>query len=110
MKGTDHILKGGRVMVSSELFQQLDTVHSWTKELHALTERIDRRFARSEVRERLAAYLRGLLSPIERKNGWQLAEWVGNQTPYGVQHLLGRAVWDADMVRDDLVRYVVQHL
>src|SRR2546422_4590007 len=40
--------------------------------------------------------VRGLLSPIERKNGWQLAEVNGETTPYGVQHLLGRAIWDAD--------------
>ena len=43
-------------------------------------------------------YLRGLLSPVERKNGWQLAEEAGDQTPYATQHLLGRAVWSADEV------------
>ena len=57
-------------------------------------------FGRIELRDRASAYLRGLLSGAERKNGWQLAEAVGNPTPYGVQHLLGRAVWDADAVRD----------
>jgi SRSO17 transposase len=51
-----------------------------------------------------------LLSPIERKNGWQLAEQVGNQTPYGIQNLLGRAQWDADAVRDEHRAYVVEHL
>ena len=52
----------------------------------------------------------GLLSPVERKNGWQLAEVNGDDTPYGVQHLLGRAVWDAEAVRDDLRGYVLEHL
>jgi SRSO17 transposase len=56
------------------------------------------------------AYLQGLLSPVERKNSWQLAEEMGEATPYGVQHLLGRASWDADEVRDDLRAYVVEHL
>jgi SRSO17 transposase len=51
-----------------------------------------------------------LLGPTERKNGWQLAEQAGETTPYGVQHLLGRASWDADEVRDDLREYVVEHL
>ena len=52
----------------------------------------------------------GSLSPIERKNGWQLAEALGYRTPHGVQHLLGRAEWSADAVRDDLLRYVKEQL
>ncbi|XXX53158.1 IS701 family transposase [Sorangium sp. So ce124] len=67
-------------------------------------------FARAEVRSHVAAYLKGLLSPIERKNSWQLAEAVGDPTPYALQHLLGRARWDPDAVRDDLRAYVVEHL
>jgi hypothetical protein len=54
--------------------------------------------------------LRGLLAPVERKNGWQLAEAVGDRTPDGVQDLLSRVHRDADAVRDDLQAYVVQHL
>jgi len=54
--------------------------------------------------------MRGLLAPIERKNGWQLAEAVGDATPDGVQDFLSRVHWDADAVRDDLQAYVVQHL
>jgi DDE superfamily endonuclease len=50
------------------------------------------------------------LSAVERKNGWQLAEQAGEAAPYGVQHLLGRATWEADEVRDDLRAYVVDHL
>jgi len=67
-------------------------------------------FARSESRQRALAYLRGLLSPIGRKNSWQLAEVSGEATPYGFQHLLGRADWEADAVCDELRRYLVQHL
>jgi SRSO17 transposase len=82
----------------------------WVHGLEAVAKRIDRHFARSEVRGRLRAYLRGLLSPIERKNGWQLAEALGDRTPHGVQHLLGRAEWSADAVRDDLLGYAKEHL
>jgi SRSO17 transposase len=78
--------------------------------LEEVDERIAARFARSEVRERARDYLRGLLSAAERKNGWQLAEVVGNSTPYGLQHLLGRANWDTGAVRDDLREYVIEHL
>src|SRR5215210_967054 len=83
---------------------------AWTEELEAVGNRLSPRFARSEVRDRARDYLRGLLSAAERKNGWQLAEVAGNTTPYGLQHLLGRANWDADLVRDDLRGYVTEHL
>ena len=76
-------------------------------EVHA---RIAHRFARSEARERAARYLAGLLDRVERKNGWQLAEAMGEAGPCGVQRLLGEAAWDADAVRDDLRAYVVEHL
>jgi SRSO17 transposase len=67
-------------------------------------------FERAEPRQRAIAYLRGLLSPTERKNSWQLAEISGDATPYAFQHLLRRALWDPDAVRDELRRYVIQHL
>ena len=86
------------------------TLRSWTEELVAVGERIAPRFSRSEARRRARDYLRGLLSAVERKNGWQLAEVAGNTTPYGLQHLLGRANWDADLVREDLRGYVIEHL
>jgi SRSO17 transposase len=79
-------------------------------EVPAVAARIGRRFARAEARRRAQTYLQGLLSPIERKNGWQLAEAVGDRTPYALQHLLDRADWDADTVRDDLRAYVLEHL
>jgi SRSO17 transposase len=52
----------------------------------------------------------GLLSDLPRKNCWTIAEWSGEATPDGMQHLLGRAKWDADQVRDDVRGYVVEHL
>src|SRR5438477_9647547 len=85
-------------------------VEQWADGLAALHARVGRRFARAEPRRRALAYPRGLLSPVERKNGWQLAEQAGEPTPDGMQHLLARADWDADAVRDDLRAYVVEHL
>jgi SRSO17 transposase len=79
------------------------------EEAPAVAQRLAPRFARSEARWHAQAYLRGLLSPVERKNGWQLAEVVGDRTPYAIQHLLGRADWDPEAVRDDLRGYVVEH-
>lgn len=87
----------------------LETVRAWAVWLTEVERCIMPRFARREARRRVWAYLRGLLSPVERKNGWQVAEVNGDATPYGVQHLLGRAQWEADAVRDDLRSYVVEH-
>src|SRR5215218_8797971 len=86
------------------------TVGRWSEALEKLHGRIARRFARSEARERVQRYLVGLLGRGERKNGWQLAEAIGEMDPQGVQRLLNSARWDADLVRDDLREYVVEHL
>src|SRR6478735_2493943 len=83
---------------------------TWAEELERLGARIAPRFGRAEPRRRALAYLRGLLAPIERKNGWQLAEAAGDATPDGMQDFLSRMRWDADQIRDDLRAYVVEHL
>jgi SRSO17 transposase len=67
-------------------------------------------FERAEPRQRAMAYVLGLLSPAERKNSWQLADVSGDTTPYAFQHLLRRALWDPEAVRDELRTYIVQHL
>ena len=85
-------------------------VEQWAAEVGVVGERIGRHFARSEPRRRAVAYVRALLSDTERKNGWQVAEYLGEATPDGVQHLLARADWDADAARDDLIHYVHEHL
>jgi SRSO17 transposase len=78
--------------------------------LAALHARIAPHFRRREARERARRYLEGLLGPSERKNGWQLAETLGEGGPQGMQRLLNAADWDAEAVRDDLRAYVVEHL
>jgi len=77
------------------------------KDLHA---RIGSRFARSEAREWAGRSLAGLLKHVERKNGWPLAEAIGETGPQGVQRLLNAATWDTDGVRDDLRTYVGDQL
>ncbi len=89
---------------------RLEEIESWAHELDALHTRIAPRFERAEPRRRSLAYLKGLLSHAERKNGWQLAEEAGEGTPDGMQRLLNASRWDVDAVRDDLVAYVREHL
>jgi SRSO17 transposase len=88
----------------------LDEVQGWHVYWAEIARRIAPVFARSETRTRAMAYLAGLLSPAERKNSWQLAEISGDDTPYGLQHLLGRAEWDPDDLRDRLRSYVTDYL
>jgi SRSO17 transposase len=80
----------------------------WTDLFDNMSERLGPCFARSETRERVKAYLKGLLSPVERKNGWQLSEEVGYSTPYALQYLLNRAVWESEDVRDVLQAYILE--
>jgi hypothetical protein len=88
----------------------MDEAVDWARGLDELVEQIASRFRRIEPRRRARAYLQGLLCPVERKNGWQLAENAGDRTPDGVQDFLARMRWDADQVRDDLQAYVVAQL
>ncbi len=85
-------------------------IRGWAVGLSALHQRIAQHFVRAEPRQRAYDYLCALISPIERKNGWQIAEHLGATIPDGVQRLLATAHWDADQVRDDLQSYVVEHL
>ena len=86
----------------------LALVQGWAADLDALHGRLGPRFGRAEPRRRVRAYVESLLSPVERKNGWQLAEQAGEPTPTGMQRLLGGAKWDAGAVRDDLRSYVLE--
>ena len=85
----------------------MDLVAAGLDELH---ERIAGRFARAEPRARVREYVSGLVTGLERKNGWTLAERAGEVSPDGMQRLLRRADWDVDGVRDDVRGYVIEHL
>jgi SRSO17 transposase len=82
----------------------------WSAAFADVCQRISSCFGRSETRLRAQAYLRGLLSSVERKNGWRLAEEVGESTPYAMQYLLDRARWESDTLRDQLRCYVSETL
>jgi SRSO17 transposase len=88
----------------------VNEAEGWARGLDEPAQRLAPRFARVEARRRASAYLRGLLAPVGRKNGWQLAEAAGDRTPDGMRDSLSRMRWDADAVRDDLRAYVVEQL
>ena len=79
----------------------------WAAETDRLLDRMAGRFTRVETRRRAATFLRGLLAELPRKNCWTIAEHAGDRDPHGMQHLLARASWDTDGVRDDLCDYIV---
>ena len=82
----------------------------WQELLDELLGRVAGRFARADLRRRARAFVRGLLSELPHKNCWTIAEHAGDPNPDGMQHLLARAVWDHDKVRDDLRAYLVEAL
>src|SRR6266567_8552589 len=88
----------------------LSLISQEAQALADLSLRIAPNFGRVEVRRRVGRYLRGLLASVERKNGWQLAEELGEESAHGVQRLLAEADWDEEAVRDDLRAYVMEHL
>ena len=81
----------------------------WQRGFSEVLDRIAPRFRRYEPLRHAAAFLQGLVSGLDRKNCWTIAEHRGQKSPDGLQHLLGRARWDAEAVRDDLRGYVVDH-
>ena len=83
---------------------------SWERELTALKSRIGQVLRRRELKETGAAFIDGLLSGVERKTGWLMAEQSGADRPYRMQSLLGRSHWDADHLRDEVRDYVVEAL
>lgn len=82
----------------------------WTEAFEQMCQRMAPCFVQVQTRQRAQAYVRGLLSPLARKNSWQLAEEAGETTPYAMQYLLDRAVWDSEQLRDVLCRYVQEML
>jgi len=87
-----------------------EVLRGWLLGLDDLFARVAGRFGRVEPRRQARLYLMGLLAPVERKNGWQLAEAAGDAAPDRMQRLLNNARWDARGVRDDLRGYVAERL
>lgn len=82
-------------------------VAGWIEEFACAFARIAGRFTRREPRLQARSFLLGVLSDVDTRSCWQLAEQAGDASPQAMQRLLGEAVWDADAVRDDLRGYVV---
>jgi SRSO17 transposase len=93
---------------SSSISSSLEEV--WTTAFQEVGQRMRSHFIRPEPHQRSLAYIQGLMSDAPRKNGWQVAEAIGEATPYAVQYLLGRAKWDCDGVRDELLVYASETL
>lgn len=85
-------------------------VDGWRAELDTLLARFGRLFVRAEPRQQAGRYLEGLLGPVERKNGWQLAEAIGDARPWRTQRVLSHVLWDEAAARDQCRAYVVERL
>ena len=85
-------------------------VDVWESELEGLLARIRPLFYRTESKKHAGQYFRGLLSSIERKNGWTIAEQVGELEPKALQRFLNLSPWDADALLDLNREYAMEHL
>jgi SRSO17 transposase len=84
---------------------------SWEADLRALTSRIaEPLFRRPEPRIVFGDLVRAILGEVPRKNSWQLSDHIGHPNANRLKHLLARAKWDADQLRDNIRGYVVDHL
>src|SRR5262245_57199561 len=86
------------------------TLKNLEEAFEEITDHLKEFFPNSSTRTSACYYLRGLLSAVEHKNSWQLAEEEGFETPYRFQHLLGRALWNADALRDFHQAWIAQTL
>src|SRR5918911_53266 len=86
------------------------SVLAWREELRALEARLGELFVRAEPRRQAGLYLEGLLSAAKRKNGWQLAEQIGDVRPWRTQRVLSHVLWGQDAARDLCRDYAVEHL
>ena len=102
----DRVVAAGAIVNPGE---GVDPV-GWREKLNELMARVAGRFKRVEPRRRARTMVEGLLADLPRKNCWTIAEHAGDRSPDGMQHLLSRAVWDADKVRDDVREVAVEHL
>jgi SRSO17 transposase len=82
---------------------------AWEAEFEDVCSRVDGLFSRPEPREHARHCLRGLVAPLERKNGWAIAEHAGEKEPKALQRLLNLTPWDAGELRDLVVGYAVEH-
>jgi len=82
---------------------------SWNSDLEELFTRMGPVFYRTESRRHAEQYLRGLLAPIQRKNGWTIAEYVGESEPKALQRFLNLSPWNVDRLLELNRDYVLEH-
>jgi SRSO17 transposase len=102
--------KEGTEQASHQEERELSIIRQSAQALADLLMRIGSHFGRAEVRKRVGRYVQGLLAEVSRKNGWQMAEALGEANAHGVQRLLEEADWDEEAVRDELRTYVIEQL
>ncbi len=100
----------GVEQASSQEERELSIISQSAQALAEVVVRIGSHFGRAEVRKRVGRYLQGVLAEVPRKNGWQMAEELGEANAHGVQRLLEEASWDEEAVRDELRTYVIEQL
>jgi hypothetical protein len=88
----------------------LDSMGAWHVQFEDLKRRMACRFSRYDAHAHACEYIKALLSPIERKNAWQIAEQAQVESPYRFQHLINRGKWEAELMRDDLFDYINDNL
>jgi SRSO17 transposase len=103
-------IKEGTEQASRQEERELSIIRQSAQALADLLVRIGSHFGRAEVRKRVGRYLQGLLAEVPRKNGWQMAEALGEANAHGVQRLLEEADWDEEAVRDEVRTYVIEQL
>ena len=103
-------MKPSQHTIPSPLLTSLSDVMRWRSSLLLLHTRLACYFARPEPYQRVLRFVQAILSSVERKNGWHVAEQAREATPYGMQRLLSQAVWDTDGVRDEVRRFALEHL
>ena len=95
---------------NQKMMSSRSIVESCPDEFEDLWHCVGSCFPRKDTRSQARRYACGLLGCMERKNAWQMAEYLGNKSPYAVQNLIGRSNWNADAVRDEILRYTHTHL
>jgi SRSO17 transposase len=88
----------------------VEDLDAWERDLKRLFIRMGPLFYRTDSREHAEQYLRGLLAPIQRKNGWTIAEYVGESEPKALQRFLNLSPWDVDSLLTLNREYVLEHL
>ena len=96
-------------MVDDESVSCAD-LRDWSAEFESLTDRVAGLFVHLQSSGHARSYLSGLLAPMERKNGWTIAEYAGEKEPKAMQRFLNKASWDADDLRDLNLDYVIENL